>query len=295
MGDKLPDYVFYKNHQINIAKILDNSFHYMKPLNKLSIEDGFQGAYVEEQGISLTIPGNKLSRLLHVKYLDYMSYVNKFKLPDEKIQKMIQGIINNYNVQYYNHIKLTYPADEYPPELFIHKLRRDLSTYYKNLGYSAIVKSKDNSEIEKSCDFYFDRNVETLPGKKKPVILKIYFIPDNLPFKLNLSSQSTEKMDRDSSKQSSPPKVEEESKSHQESYIPPENQPMSFEKQKEIILKQWEQNQVGGLFSNILSVGVEGSDTVSRLLSVDNNYKATRGESFIDYIRNNTQGETSSE
>ena len=85
-GDKLPQYIFYKNYQINISKILDNSYHFMKPLNNLAIKDGFQGAYVENEGVSFTIPGNKLSKSLHSKYMEYLTWVNKFKITEEKVK-----------------------------------------------------------------------------------------------------------------------------------------------------------------------------------------------------------------
>ena len=314
-GDKLPQYIYYKNYQINISKILDNSFHFMKPLNNLAIRDGFQGAYVENEGVSFTIPGNKLSRNLHSKYMEYLTWVNKFKLSGEKIKRMIQSIINSYNVQYYNHIKLTYPSEEYPPEQFIHKLRRDLSTYYKGLGYSSSVKNKDGSIIEKSCDFYYDRNVESLPGKKKPVILKIYFVPDNLPFELYIEEpikpedkveQEEEEEDKEPVKKPTyiekltqncgdQPKCDDCSNSNSpvrsRSSLVSNPNSLSFEEQKELILKQWEQNQVGGLFSNILSVGLEESTTISDLLTFNNDYKSSKGESFIDFIRKNTLGD----
>jgi len=217
--ETIPETVFHQGIRININQILDNSYHYMKPLDKMAKEAGFQGAYVEDKGISLTIPEDKLSGILERKYQEYKGWVRKFKVPKEKIQNMIIEILNFQNIQYYNHVKLSYSAEEFPPERYLHKLRRDLSSYYKGLGYYADVKNKDGTVIEKSCDFYFDNNVENYPGRKKPVLLKIYFIPQKLPFNLP-----------------------------QKKLIKPNSQ-TNYNQEKEEILKIWENETISNLFA----------------------------------------------
>jgi hypothetical protein len=248
--DSIPETIFHKGIRVNINQILDNSYHYMKPLDKMAKECGFQGAYVEDKGISLTIPEQKLSGLLVLKYQEYKSWVKKFKVSKEKIQNMIIEILNFQNIQYYNHVKLTYSAEEFPPETFLHKLRRDLSSYYKSLGYFADVKNKDGSGIEKSCDFYFDNNVENYPGRKKPVILKIYFVPQKLPFTLP-----------------------------QKKLIKPEPE-TNYNHEKEQILKLWENETISNLFSqdplnNKLT-------TIPDLITSKDNEKDL---SFIEFIK----------
>jgi len=252
VNDSIPDTIFHKGIRVNINQILDNSYHYMKPLDKHAKEVGFQGAYVEDKGISLTIPENKLSPLLRIKYREYRSWVQKFKVPKEKIENMIVDILNYQNMQYYNHVKLTYPEEDFPPDGYLHKLRRDLSTYYKNLGYYADVKNKDGTVIEKSCDFYFDNNVENFPGRKKPVILKIYFIPQKLPFKL-------------------PPKKLNKT-------TPQTN----YNREKELILQHWENAAISSLLSQNPLQNTKLTTIPDLIIAKDNKQKDL---SFIEFIK----------
>ena len=58
-----------------------------------------------------------------------------------------------------NHVKKIYHNDKTPPSYFLHKLRRDLSKYYKDLGYLTEVRNRDGYRLRKSCDFYYDKNL----------------------------------------------------------------------------------------------------------------------------------------